>query len=88
MIENDEVFRESVRKLLREGAAEVTFTKADGSERVMKCTLNFEHIPTDYHPKKDSEPRKVNDETCRAFDVEAEGWRSFRWDAVKNVLSV
>lgn len=51
----------------------VTFTKLDGTRRDMRCTLNFELIPTENHPGLD---------VIRVFDLEDNGWRSFRVDSV------
>jgi len=60
----------------------VTFTKVNGDQRVMKCTQNFEIIPTDKYPQQKEMPSSVNEEVCRVFDVEAQDWRSFRKDSV------
>lgn len=53
------------------------FTKADGSVRVMKATLNESLIPA--APVTDGEkPKRVHtSEAIRVYDVEAQGWRSF-----------
>jgi len=42
---NRHVMRDWVRSLLDKQPITVTFTKADGTERNMKCTLNWELIP-------------------------------------------
>lgn len=55
----------------------VTFTKADGSERVMKCTLNSALIPRDDMLTNTS----VFDATAdimKVYDLEALAWRSFK----------
>ena len=39
------ITRETVASILKMDIANVTFTKTDGSERVMKCTLVDEYIP-------------------------------------------
>lgn len=75
---------EMIKNHLSEDVITVTFTKADGSERVMRCTTSGEFIPEDHMPKEDS-TRKFSDETQRVFDVENAGWRSFRWDSVTEV---
>ena len=64
----------------------VVFTKKDGSERVMKCTTNFDFIPVFAFPeplKEGQNPRKVNPDVMRVFDLDIEEWRSFRFDSVK-----
>lgn len=72
----------SLINALWSGDVVVTFTKKDGSERVMKCTLQESKIPQEYTPK--GTERKVNDNVLAVFDVENQGWRSFRFDSVKN----
>jgi hypothetical protein len=69
---------------LEEGVVEVTFTKKDGTERVMNCTLL-----EDYLPETTGAGRSSSSDAVAVYDVEAEGWRSFRWDSLKAVkLSV
>jgi hypothetical protein len=61
---------------------EITFTKSDGTERIMLCTLAEELIPTDKLPKTEGEAWKVGDDLIKVFDVEKNGWRSFNWSSV------
>lgn len=75
--------REWLKDVLRNEGAEITFTKLDGSERVLKATLNESKIPADFAPKASG--RAKSDESLAVFDIEAQGWRSFRWDSVKSV---
>lgn len=67
---------------MQTGVVKVTFTKADGTTRVMNCTRNLELIPTDKHPK--TIPSN-SDQTDRitAFDIDAAGWRSFKFSALQ-----
>jgi len=78
--------REWLRGLLKEQNVQVTFTKINGDERVMTCTLKEGVIPAPV--AKDEEVnrnREVKDEVQVAWDVNAKGWRSFRWANVKQV---
>lgn len=77
--------RKSVVSRLQKGVVGVTFTKKDGTERTMMCTLDADVIPNDFAPKDEDSKRAKNDEVLAVFDVEKEGWRSFRWDSVKAV---
>lgn len=61
----------------------ITFTKADGSERDLYCTLIESVIPTDKAPKGTG--REAVATTQRVFDTEKQEWRSFKWDSVKRV---
>jgi len=70
--------------ILEQSVVEVTFTKKDGTERVMNCTLL-----EDYLPETTGVGRSAGSDALAVFDVDADGWRSFRWDSVKAVkLSV
>ena len=62
----------------------VTFTKKDGSERVMKCTLMPEHLPEVPLVEGKTE-RKKTEGTVAVYDLEAKGWRSFTIKSVKQV---
>jgi hypothetical protein len=72
-----------LRTLLHESVVGITFTKKDGSERLMKCTLLESKIPSEFTPKG-SEKAK-SDEVLPVFDVENDGWRSFRWDSITKI---
>ena len=70
--------------MLEQSIVEVTFMKKDGTERVMNCTLL-----EDYLPETTGAGRSAGSDALAVFDVDADGWRSFRWDSVKAVkLSV
>ena len=70
--------------MLEQNVVEVTFTKKDGTERVMNCTLL-----EDYLPETTGAGRSAGSDALAVFDVDADGWRSFRWDSIKAVkLSV
>ena len=69
--------------LLRSEIVELTFTKKDGTERIMKCTLAEQKIPAENVPK--GTERAKSDEAVAVFDLENNGWRSFRWDSLTNI---
>ena len=75
--------KEWLRKILRNEIIDVTFLKKNGSERKMQCTLLSEKIPTDMVPKGTNKTQST--ETIAVFDVENQGWRSFRWDSIKQI---
>lgn len=88
--ETDEA-KQWLRTLLREQNVVVTFAKVNGDERVMTCTLKDESIPEEHRPKlKDTHPLKEveeqkEDKTCTVYDINAKGWRSFRWANIKQI---
>jgi len=59
---------------------QVKFTKKDGSERLMKCTLNFDKIPRTDQPKSVNLPRILkllkDNGIIHVYDLEKQGWRS------------
>lgn len=67
-----------VRKMLELGVTTLEFKKADNSTRVMEATLKHELLPKQEASKESN--RKPNPDVLAVWDVEAKGWRSFRWD--------
>lgn len=57
----------------------VTFTKKDGSIRILVGTQNMSLIPNEFHPKKVESEDEVKKEklTTAIFDVDLQMWRSF-----------
>lgn len=75
--------RKWLKSLLKEREVVISFTKKDGTERMMRCTLAESVIPMDKMPKNTKKVK--SDETLAVFDVEKSDWRSFRWDSVQKV---
>lgn len=73
--------RKWLKNVLETDVVEVTFTKKDGSERIMKCTLKEDVLPE----VQNKEAKEKSQEALAVWDVESEGWRSFRWDSIKSV---
>lgn len=78
--------QEQVVTALQEGVVEIKFVKVNGEERTMLATLNEELIPVDLWPKDDPdvvvERSMPNPDVRKVYDVEKDGWRSFRWDSL------
>lgn len=72
-----------LKELLQETVVDVTFTKKDGTVRTMPCTLNESLIPAEHAPKNTNTERKRSDQAQAVYVTDANGWRSFRWDSVK-----
>jgi hypothetical protein len=84
-LENDiDVFRGWLKGVLTVQPATITFTKKDGTERVMNCTLRGDMLPV-VEIKEDKAPRKQNDSVLSVYDIDAQGWRSFTLSSVKRV---
>ena len=74
-------------KIISNDEVTVKFTKNDGSIRIMKCTLNFDKIPREDHPKKVSIPQILklvkNSKIIHVYDLENHGWRSIPFERVE-----
>ena len=91
------IIREWIKSLLQKSTITVTFVKADGTDREMRCTLNWDFIPSaaitpsspvDGIVKESKKPRKEPDpHSLRVFDVEKQEWRSFRFDRLKKITA-
>ena len=77
--------KDNLNELLRNNVATVTFTKVDGSERVMTCTLLKEYIPNAATKGQNVVSEETTNLNMSVWDVEAAGWRSFRINSVKSV---
>jgi len=95
-----ELIREWIRGLLHTHEITVTFTKADGSDREMLCTLNGHKIPArpvapttstapvDGIVRESKKPKKAPDpHSIRVYDLEKQEWRSFRFDRLRKVTA-
>ena len=72
--------RDTLIKNLQKKTMRITFTKLNGEERVMDCSLQ-EHII----PPTDAKNRKENEEVLPVFDINKGEWRSFRLDSIIKV---
>ena len=92
-----EQIREWVRGLLQNSEVTVTFTKADGTDRDMLCTLDHSRIPVapvkpvqsvDGIVRESRKPKKAPDpHSIRVFDLEKGEWRSFRFERLRKVTA-
>ena len=76
--------KETYQATLRKGLCEVVFTKANGDERQMVCTLNKPYIDSVFTPSGNPNAASSNetDDVVTVWDTDADGWRRFRIDAV------
>ena len=77
------ISKSNLVNMLQNGIMSVKFTKADGSERIMRCTLNETYIKP-YEKKTDRE-KTINDNILSVWDIEKEGWRSFNLDSIIDI---
>jgi hypothetical protein len=72
---------------LHNGVVQVTFTKKDGTERVMNCTLSWDHIPpiviaSDPVNKLGNKKEGI----ITVWDLDKNDWRCFRQDSVTAIV--
>ena len=78
---------QDLRNQLTQNVMVVDFTKLNGDKRVMTCTLREDIKPpatkTDTMSLK--KVRDMTEAVVSVWDVNAKGWRSFRYDRVNSV---
>ena len=80
--EDQKLFRDWLRGVLRTETVHLTFTKKDDTIREMKCTLIESKLPKQEQGK---ESRAENINSMPVFDLEKNEWRAFRFDSVKQI---
>jgi WYL_2, Sm-like SH3 beta-barrel fold len=77
--------RDTLLNELRTNVIEVNFTKKDGNKRILKCTLRPDLLPSTYvgeDVENEKNFHRTNPDVIAAWDIENNGWRSFRIDSV------
>ena len=97
---NRHIMRDWVRSLLDKQPITVTFIKADGTDRTMRCTLNGTFIPqkppmvsitgrvdglVNESTRPRKEPKEPDPAVIKVWDLDADAWRSFRMDRLKKI---
>ena len=72
-------------KMAKKNTILVTFTKINGDERLMRCTLNPVILENVGAFQDSQSERPMNPDVLPVWDLDKEAWRSFRIDSVKDV---
>ena len=72
--------KDTLKDLLKRKIVQIKFKKKDGTERVMKCTLQEDIVPV--YEKKTERVKKANDEVLAVWDLEKDSFRSFKLDSL------
>ena len=75
---------DEMKNSLHKGICKVVFTKKNGDERIMHCTLQEDLLPQQVEIEEAIQKKKPNPDVLAVWDVDAQGWRSFRWDTIKD----
>lgn len=84
---NDNDFQTWFKGELANGTEDlrIVFTKKDGTERQMQCTLSSNRIPVVKQPKGGKPARATTGSSVCVYDTQTQDWRSFRWDSLKSI---
>ena len=79
--------RDKLLNDLRENVIEVHFKKVNGEFRAMRCTLPPRLLPESYSASENEQEiekqfHQKNQDVLAVWDVQKNGWRSFRIDSV------
>lgn len=76
-----------LKNLLEQNVLVVDFNKLNGDKRVMTCTLREDMKPraTKTDALSQKAVREVSDAVVSVWDVNAKGWRSFRYDRINKI---
>jgi len=79
--------KEELKTLLEQNVLVVDFTKLNGDKRVMTCTLREDMKPraTKDDTMSQKKVREISDAVVGVWDVNAKGWRSFRYERINSV---
>ena len=80
-----DVFITWIKGVLHSNEANITFTKKNGEERLMRCTLQPDALPSMVPLADGKEPRKKSTTSIRVFDLDKQKWRSFTYRSVKQI---
>ena len=81
--EQQSEFRSWFVGLLQEERVNVCFTKADGTERWLHCSLHPDLIPAAQQQNEQTSTRKRSEQAQTVWDIDKQDWRSFRWDSIR-----
>ena len=76
-----------LKRLLSQNVLVVDFNKISGDKRVMTCTLREDMKPqaTKDDTLSQKKVREMSEAVVNVWDVNAKGWRSFRYDRINSV---
>ena len=80
----EQMTKENLVELLKHEILDIEFTKVDGTTRRLKGTLKESYTKA-APEKKTDRIKRPNEQNISVWDVESNGWRSFKYD---NVISV
>lgn len=80
----EKMTRNELRDLLAENVLRVTFDKKNGEKRVMTCTLKKDYLPE----ANGNSNYKEAMTSLSVWDTNANGWRAFCLDKIRDIEKV
>jgi len=81
--------KSDIVSVLQSNVCDVKFTKVNGEERLMRCTLKEDLLPEPVASDAEiNRNRAPKDSVQVVWDLEKTGWRSFRIDSVIDIQTV
>jgi|TARA_R110000744_G_scaffold248700_1_gene365078 hypothetical protein len=78
--------KDEIKDMLKAGSVRIEFIKANGARREMNATLSEQIIVVaPVIEGSAAGTKKSNEFALPVWDVDAVGWRSFRWDSLRDV---
>jgi hypothetical protein len=74
---------EYLYELLKRNICSVTFTKVDGTERTMDCTLQDTFLPEEYRGKGSVLTEAGS--SISVWETSSGSWKAFRTDSIKSI---
>jgi len=75
----------TIKSALHLGIVKITFTKKDGTERIMNCTLSTDFGATHYE-KKTERVKEPKDDMFSVWDVDKGAWRTLTISAITDIV--
>lgn len=76
--------KETLIKLLKQNVLEVDFEKRNGEARLMLCSLKKQLIPVVDSDSNKKPTKRENNHTVVVWDLEKNGFRSFKLDSIRD----
>lgn len=77
--------KDELKELLAQEPVSITFVKVDGTLRTMLATTSEDHVPVQQDARTEMRYAKRGDGAYAVWDIESNGWRSFRWSSIQRV---
>lgn len=81
------ITKDKIKDLLKQNVVKISFTKTDGADRTMLCTLKSDLLPV-VETKEVTKKKAENENVLSVWDIEKDAFRSFRLNALKSYTIV